>query len=92
MSQQQPQNPLIPHLVETQANALDAQKKLMNIYEAQIKVLSDALNNSRASLEATQKEADSLRSELARLKAEQNVEEKDNIVDEAAEKVEVVDE
>lgn len=87
MSQSEPQNPLIPHLVDTQAAAIDAQKKLMNVYEAQIRILSEHLNKANASLEATQKEAESLRSELTRLKNEQKIEEKDNIT----EQVEVVD-
>ena len=74
MSQQQ-QNPLVPHLVEVQAAAVDAQKKLLAVYENQIRQLNDTVTATRAERDAYQKEAKSLREELVRTQ-------KDNIVEE----------
>jgi predicted RNase H-like nuclease (RuvC/YqgF family) len=89
MSQTQPQqNPLVPHLVDVQAAAVDAQKKVIAYHENQIKQLNEVIINLRAEKEAAQKESQSLRLELLRLKnaSEQKVTEvtdasdaKDNI-------------
>jgi phage-related minor tail protein len=88
MSQpQQQQNPLVPHLVSAQSAAVDAQKKVIEYHENQIRQLSEVLNATRAERDAYKKEATSLRTELVRVTAEQ----KDNIVVEET-VVEIADE
>lgn len=78
MSQQpSQQNALLSALVETQAIAVESQKKLIVYHENQIRQLSEALNSANAQRDAYKKQTESLQSELLRLKTEQ----KDNVVE-----------
>lgn len=76
MSQPQ-QNTLLSALVETQAIAVDSQKKLIAYHENQIRQLSEALTSANAQRDAYKKQTESQQAELLRLKAEQ----KDNVVE-----------
>ncbi len=80
MSQPSQQNQLVSALVETQAIAVDSQKKLIVYHENQIRQLSEALNNVNAQRDAYKKQTESLQSELLRLKTEQ----KDNVLEEVS--------
>lgn len=82
MSQPQ-QNTLLSALVETQAIAVESQKKLITYHENQIRQLSEALNNANAQRDAYKKQTESLQSELLRLKSEQ----KDNIVEDVVQEL-----
>lgn len=77
MSQQSQQNNFVSALVETQAVAVDSQKKLIAYHENQIRQLSEALTSANAQRDAYKKQVESLQSELLRQRAEQ----KDNVVE-----------